>query len=536
MHWVDVYAEQLLGRGKKHFVESGTSISGEPHLGSAEDLIISDGIAKAIIAGGGECKTIWAMDDLDGLRKIPPQLPKEFEQYLGQPAYVLPCPDGCCDSFADHFTRPFLENLERIDVRPEPVSVAQMYRDGKYDEVVKIALDKAAEITAIIKEVSGSERDDNWLPFFAICENCGCILTTQAYAWDGQKVSYRCKGGTAGKNFIPGCGHEGQAGIRQGKLPWRVEWAARWSHLGVTFEPMGKDLMAAGGTYETGKAICEQIFNSPAPLAVPYEWIVTEGGKRLGKSVGRVLTIGEFVDIATPEIARYFFIRSNPTSHKDVDFGLGIMKLAEEYETAERAYFGLETGLPEKEIEDVGRNYEISQISGVPETFSQVSYSHLISTVQVSRDWDHILETLSRTDNLSQMTPEHERRLKIKVNAVKVWLATHAPEDMVFQLQIEPPATEISELQKYALDDLLDQMKIIDWTPDKIHNAIHENAVSHGIKAGDMFKLMYRIFLNHTKGPRLGYFLASLDQKFVTDRIKHFSEPHPEKHGVKVDL
>jgi len=523
MHWVDVYAEQLLGRGKKHFVESGTSISGEPHLGSAEDLIISDGIAKAIIAGGGECKAIWAMDDMDGLRKIPKQLPKEFENYLGQPAFKLPCPDGCCPSFAEHFTRPFLENLARIDVRPEPVSVAKMYRDGKYDNVVRTALDKAAEITAIIKEVSGSERDDDWLPFFPICESCGRILTTQAYAWDGKKVSYRCKGGIAGKNFIPGCGHEGQAGIRDGKLPWRVEWAARWSHLGVTFEPMGKDLMASGGTYETGKAICERIFDSPAPLPIPYEWIVIEGGKRLGKSAGRVLTIGELIDIATPEIARYFFFRSKPTSHKDIDFGLGITKLAEEYELAEATYFGKDTGIPEKEIEDVKRNYEISQILEVPQRLSQVSYSHLISTVQVSKDWDHILEKLARTDDLSGMTPEEEKKLKAKVGAVKTWLATHVPDDMKFQLQTEHPPIEITAEEKAILAKLLDKLEKTEWNAEKLHDSIHTTAVESGIKAGAMFNLMYRIFLNRTRGPRLGYLLASLDRDFVVERIKHFS-------------
>lgn len=524
MHWVDVYAEQLLGQGKKHFVESGTSISGEPHLGSAEDLIISDSIAKAIIEGGGECKTIWAMDDLDGLRKIPKQLPEKFNQYLGQPAFNLPCPDGCCSSFAEHFTRPFLENLARIDVKPEPVSVAKMYQDGKYDNVVRIALDRASEITAIIKEVSGSDRGDDWLPFFAICENCGRILTTQAYAWDGQKVSYRCKGGIAGKNFIPGCGHEGAVGIRDGKLPWRVEWASRWSHLGVTFEPMGKDLMTSGGTYETGKAICERIYNSPAPLAVPYEWIVIEGGKRLGKSAGRILTIGELVDIATPEIARYFFIRSKPTSHKEIDFGLGIAKLAEEYETAERTYFGQDTGIPEKELEEVKRNYELSQIVGIPKKLSQVTYSHLISTVQVSKDWDHILEKLARTDDLSSMTAEEEKKLKIKVQAVKTWLSTHAPEDMVFQLQMEhPQLPPLTDLQKLLLQKLLFKLDNIEWTAENIHNAIHDSAVDLNSKPGEMFKLIYTIFLARNKGPRLGYFLASLEKDFVVERVRHFS-------------
>ena len=524
MHWVDVYVEKLLSQGDSHIIESGTSISGQPHLGSAEDIIICDGIMKGIIEKGGKAKAIWAMDDMDGLRKIPKQLPKEFDQYLGQPAYKLPCPDGCCDSFREHFTRPFLDNLARIDVKPEPLSVAKMYQDGKYDRVVTLALERAQEIKDIMKEMSGSERDDDWLPFFPICQNCGKILSTKAYEFTGQKVKYRCQGGIAGKNEIPGCGHEGEVGIRQGKLPWRVEWAARWSHLGVTCEPMGKDLMAAGGTYETGKAICEKIFESPAPMPVPYEWIGDKDGHRLGKSVGRIVTIGELIDISSPEIARYFFFRTDPSSHKQLDLTLGIPKLAEDYEIAEKIYFGIDTGLPEKELEDMARNYEVSQIHGVPENFSQVSYSHLISTVQTAQDWDHILKKLARTDDLSQMTPEHERRLKEKVQAVRTWLETHAPENMIFQLQLEHPDVEITPEQKEVLAKLFIKLENIEWVADTIHNSIYETSVEAEIKAGQMFKLIYQIFLARSKGPRLGHLLASLEKDFVLDRVKEFSE------------
>jgi lysyl-tRNA synthetase class 1 len=286
---------------------------------------------------------------------------------------------------------------------------------------------------------------------------------------------------------------------------------------------MGKDLMASGGTYETGKAICERIFGSPAPLAVPYEWIVIEGGKRLGKSAGRILTIGELIDIATPEIARYFFFRAKPTSHKDIDFGLGIAKLAEEYELAERTYFGEDKGIPEKELEDVKRNYEMSQVRGVPKRLSQVSYSHLMSTVQVSRDWDHILEKLSRTDDISGWTAEEMRRLKVKVEAVKTWLATRAPEDAVFQLQQEPPAIELTSADRAVLAKLLAKLEKSDWSAEKMHDAIHTTAVEAGMKAGAMFRLIYQIFLNRTRGPRLGYLLASLDREFVLARVRHFS-------------
>ncbi len=524
MHWVDVYAEKLLSQGKVHLIESGTSISGQPHLGSAEDIIIADGIYKAIIEKGGESRAIWAMDDMDGLRKIPEQLPKEFKEYLGQPAFKLPCPEGCCDGFVQHFTRPFLRSLTRIDVRPEPLSVAEMYREGKYDDVVRTALERATEIKGILKDISGSEKDENWLPFFPICEECGRILTTQAYSFDGQKVKYQCSGGIAGKTHIPGCGHQGEVGIRDGKLPWRVEWAARWSHLGVTCEPMGKDLMASGGTYDTSKVICERIFDHKAPMPVPYEWIVDGEGKRLGKSAGRILTIGEMIDIASPEIARFFFFRSQPGTHKQMDFAFTIPKLAEDYEMTEKVYFGLDDNVPEKEMEDIRRNYEVSQIGEVPKTFFQVPYSHLVSVVQTCDDWESMVQTLTRTEHLDNSSSENLSHLAVKVDAVKTWLATRAPEGVKFSIQKEPPGLQLFPDEIGHLRSLLSRLEVVDWKPDLIHDAVYSVAMEADIKAGPVFKILYRIFLSRDRGPKLGFLLASLDKEFVLERIKHFAE------------
>lgn len=522
MHWVDVYAEKLLERGKHHVIESGTGISGQPHLGSAGDIIYADGIHKALIEKGGSSRAIWAMDDMDGLRKVPAQMPEDFKRYVGQPAFKLPCPEGCCESFVEHFTKPLLENLARMDVRPEPISVAEMYHEGKYDEVVRIVLNNAAEIRNIFKEISGSVREDDWLPFFPICQSCGRILTTKAYEFDGQKVKYRCTGGIAGKAEIPGCGHEGEVGIREGKLPWRVEWAARWSHLGVTCEPMGKDLIAAGGTYETSSIICEKLFGSKRPVPVPYEFIVMNG-KKLGKSIGRVLTIGELMDIATPEIARYFFFRTQPGTHKEIDFELAIPKLAEDYELTEKIYFGLHEGVPEKEIDDIKRTYQISQISGVPSKFFQVPYSHLISVVQTSQDFESIAGVLRRTEHLEDLTDETKKNLKTKAAAVRFWLDAHAPDNMKFSVQESHPEIEITNEEKALLKSLSAKLKNLDWEADKIHDAIYSIAVEADIKAGPIFKLVYKIFLARERGPRLGYLLASLDKDFVMGRVKHFS-------------
>ncbi len=521
MHWVDVYSAELMKMGKDHVVQSGTGISGQPHLGSASDIIYADGIHKAVIEKGGTSRAIWIMDDMDGLRKMPPQLPKDFKQYLGQPAAKLPCPEGCCGSFVEHFTRPFLENLARIDVRPEAISVARMYQDGKYDQVIRTALEKAEEIKNILYEVSGSEKGDNWLPFFPTCEECGKILTTRAHSFEGDRVQYRCEGGVAGKTHFPGCGHEGEAGIREGKLPWRVEWAARWSHLGVTCEPMGKDLTAAGGTFESSKIICERIFGSKAPLPVPYEWIIHKG-QRLEKSAGRILTIEEMIDILGPEMTRYFFFRSQPTSHKSVDFGFAIPKIAEDYENAERVFFGDISNVPEKEIEDIKRSYEVAQVEGVPEHPGQVSYSHFVSIIQTNLDlngdidWGGVVKTLVRTGGPDTL----DDRSRAKGLAVKKWLDTNAPDDVKFSIQKEMPDIELDDNELKFLGALAPRLKEVKWEAGLIHDAIYETSQVCELKAGQCFRALYKIFLGKNRGPRLGFLLASLDRDFVESRVE----------------
>lgn len=244
----------------------------------------------------------------------------------------------------------------------------------------------------------------------------------------------------------------------------------------------------------------------------------------MGKSAGRILTIGEMIDIASPEIARYFFFRSQPGTHKQIDFEFAIPKLAEDYEMMEKVYFGREDNVPEKEIEDIKRNYEVSQIGQVPKTFFQVPYSHLVSIVQTCDDWESIVRTLTRTGHLDNSGSENLSHLAVKVDAVKTWLATRAPESVKFSVQEEPPSLQLFPDEIGHLRNLLSKLEEVDWKPDLIHDAVYSVAVDADIKAGPIFKILYRIILARDRGPRLGFLLASLGKEFVLERINNFAE------------
>lgn len=351
MHWIDVIANRLLE--KKNVIASGTSISGMIHIGNLTDIVIAEGIHRAIIEKKGNSRLLWIMDDMDPLRKVPPQLPKEYKQYIGYPIASLSW--NSKESFVEHSTKSFLEAMEKIGIKPEVISGADMYKKGLFDDMIKISLKKAPEIRKIFAEVSGSKRGEGWLPFNPICENCGKIATTEAIGFEDDFVHYRCMEGVAGKQKIKGCGYEGKTSIRDGKLTWRVEWAARWKILGVTCEPFGKEHAAAGGSYDTSKRISEEIFGYPAPYPVVYEHILVEG-KKMSKSLGNIITLEELLEILPPEAIRFFFFRVKPTTHKDFNIDREILQLMREYEHVERLYHEIEKPSKSEDIEDLKRD------------------------------------------------------------------------------------------------------------------------------------------------------------------------------------
>ncbi|MEW6070307.1 MAG: lysine--tRNA ligase [Candidatus Thermoplasmatota archaeon] len=517
MHWVDVIAKDLLNKGKRHTIASGTSISGQIHLGNAGDVIIADAIARAINEKGGSANIIWIMDDADALRSTPPPIPKEFDKYLGMPVSSLPCPSSCCSSFVEHFTKPFVGSLTNLGIKPEIHSDLELYKNGIYEPYIKVAIEKSRQLRGIFREVSGAEKPIDWLPFEAICESCGKIATTRAYKFDGKNIIYKCIGGIAGKKKISGCGYEGATSLRNGKLPWRIEWSARWKIFNVTCEPFGKEHSAAGGSYDTAKIITKEIYGYEPPYPVFYEHILVNG-KKMSKSLGNIITTEELLECVEKPIIKYLFFRTLPTKHKDIDMKHRLLKLTEDYERAERIYYDIEKCALEKEIEDIKRGYELAQIAQPPEKFYQLEYHHLVILAQIAKDFTSLLAILDRLG--TKPSKEFEQKLEERHKLALNWLLKYAPPQFKFEIQKTLPLVELSSSQKEFLRKFAEEIEIIEWQPVQLHSKTHEVSKELGIDAKESFKALYKILLNREEGPRMGYLLASLDREFVTQRVK----------------
>lgn len=539
MHWVDVIAEELLKKGKDHVIASGTSISGVIHIGNAGDVVMADAIARAINEKGGKARILWIMDDVDPLGKIPAQVPKDFEKYLGFPVSDIPSPAGDDSKYTDFFVKPFLEELRAIGIEPEVLSGREMYKQGRYEENTKKALEQADKVRDILRDISGSEKAPDWLPFDPVCENCGRVSPTKAFAYEDGKVKYRCIEGVAKKTKIPGCKHEGGVDLRNGKLTWRAEWAARWQVLGVTCEPFGKEHSAAGGSYDTSKVIVEKVFGYDAPMPLLYEFIQVDGDK-MSSSVGNVLTIGDLLSILPPEVVRYFYFRSKPNKHKDLKTRMrkgkkylleelrgylmeSLLKFMDEYEHVERLYFGVDETSPQEDEIDLKRSYELSQVKTTPKTYFQVPYSHLITIVQIADSWDRAKEIISRTTDISTMDGTAEKDLKAKFDKVLHYVKNFAPEDVrwvILSKLSDDIKGQLSEEQKGFLKGVLPRLERTEWTAQDIHNSIYDVKEELGLKPKVIFSTLYLIFIGKTRGPRMGYFLSTQEREFVVGRIK----------------
>ncbi|ODS35328.1 MAG: lysine--tRNA ligase [Candidatus Altiarchaeales archaeon WOR_SM1_86-2] len=538
MHWADKVAGELLERGRKHVIETGTSISGIPHIGNASDVIRGDAVRKVLKERGAEADFIWVADDSDPFRKVPGGMEK-LKGCLGFPVYDIPDPDLCHDNFVEHFVEPFLSDLEQFGVKPKSYSAAELYRKGFLYDLIRTALKKRWKIIEILNKFRDTPLPEEFIPWNPICENCRKISTPKAIEWDERDiVRYVCEDAVLSGGKVKGCGHEGESDIKKGfgKLPWRVEWAARWAKFKVTCEPLGKEHASAGGSFWTSKVICKEIFNWEPPMPVIYEFF-TLNGEKISSSKGNVITLGDWLKIAEPEVLKAFMYK---VLKKQRDINLErVPNLVDEYDEAEKIYFGLKEG--EDKLE---RLYELSQINtprylGVPFTLCAV-----ISQIP-NLDLDKIIEKLH-----SMGYGDFDAvRLGERINAANNWVSEFGPGYLKFELLDDKAffnaREKLNEKQKQGLRLLADEIELVsEWDDDELaaqlkefaeikgkearevnlemlmHKRIYDTARSIDLKPGELFDAVYLVLTGKLKGPKAASFLLTLDKNFVTERFK----------------
>ncbi len=496
MHWADFVAQTLSKKGDRHIIASGITPSGEFHIGHLREILSGDMVTRACKNAGMDVEFVFIVDSADPLRKVYSFLSPEYEQYIGCPLATIPAPDqngkpsNSGLTYAEHFLNPFLKALEQIDVRPRIIDNYSSYNEGKFAGRTRIACEKADEIRDIIERVSGRELPDDWFPYNPFGHD-GSLdgVTVTGFEWP--HVYWQQKG------------KPGQSDIRlaEGKLPWRIDWPAKWGWIGVTCEPFGKDHGAAGGSYSTGKEISE-LFGDEPPHPLIYEWISLKGQGAMSSSSGNTIGPLEALELVPPEILRYLIASTKPKKAINFDAGMSLVELADEYErlgardlAAEAANIDL-SRRQSVAIKDAIGALAMSSIG--QKMNSSVSFRHLAMLAQVKND-EEILEMIG-----SEMRNRLER--------MRNWIeGPHFPSELKIEI-LESPLDGLDDKIKSALAKSLRRSE---WSEDGISAAILAAFKENQTPMQDGYRTLYLAILGVERGPKLAPILSELSKEHV---------------------
>lgn len=516
-HWSNLISENIVKeRSPDSFVvATGITPSGPIHLGNMREVLTGDAIHRSLLNLGKKSKLIYIADTYDPLRTVYPFLPDDFQQFIGMPLYLIPDPEGNChENYAEHFLSPFLKALEELGIHPEVIRAHELYESGKFNEVIKEAANSLDELKKILENISGRKLEKDWFPFHIKCPSCNKITNTIPQHHDSEKslISFSCSCGYSSNSSQPF--------PPAGKLPWRIDWPARWKALGVNVEPFGKDHGAAGGSYDTAKEISEKIYNYPAPYPVIYEWIYLKGRGAMASSTGVGVSIENLLKTVKPEIVRYFVLRSKPEKHIDFDPANGLLQLVDEYNQLEDKYFSDDRDRWTQTL------YELCQIEQAPKKpHPHIPLGHLAIAIQAGRkDKNSVIEILKRS---GYEIPDQEISfISDLIDRTIYWLDNFAPDGYKFcdPESIEPDISQFSEEQIAILSKLLDKLKDTEWKAESIHLVIHDMTKELNKSPKTVFQAVYLAMINQRSGPKAGWFISSLSKDFVLSRLEKITK------------
>ncbi|MFZ1987837.1 MAG: lysine--tRNA ligase [Minisyncoccia bacterium] len=518
MFWADRIVEEIRNTraprdGKTFLIRDEKTLSGRVHVGSMRGVAIHSAIAETLSEQGVPNMYKYELNDFDPFDSIPGYLSTEtFTQYLGKPLYEVPSPEPGFANYAEYFGEEFKVVHAKAAFRPEYYRATELYQSGKMDSYIRTALERAADVRRILKEVSGSVKDDSWLPVSIPCEKCGKIMTTRSFDFDGETVGYACDKNPDG---AVSCGHAGRMAPWKGnaKLFWKADWAAKWSAVGVDIEGGGKDHSTKGGSRDVANHISRELFNAEPPFDIPYEFFLV-GGKKMSSSKGRGSSAKDMNDLLPPSLFRLALLGKDITQQIDVDpSGDSIPRLYDWYDD-------LALGVAEGKADDYSRLFALCQLpenrAGAPVLwhmrFREVSF--IVQMPHLS------LEKEAEAAKGTTLTDDELLALKERAAYAKYWLSTYAPAEFRYELQESLPENiSFSDVQKKALAILADFMKE-ERTGEEVHAKLHELKTEVPIAPKELFMAIYSLFLNRDSGPKAGWFLSVLPREFVEKRLR----------------
>ncbi|MBV8771064.1 MAG: lysine--tRNA ligase [Deltaproteobacteria bacterium] len=477
--------------------ESGFGPSGLPHLGTMCEVLRPSYVRHAfeVIGDAHPSRLIVFIDDMDGLRKVPENIPNRetITRYLGQPVSRIPDPvDNCHNSFASHMVALLRTFLEPVEVGYELLRSSEMYASGRFDQGLRRIIANHQEITAVVRPTLREENRAGWSPIMPLCPQCGQINSTLVTAYHPERatVEFSCQRSFGGAH---GCGYVGEQSILAGlaKVQWKVDWALRWYVLNVDYELYGKDLIDSARL--SGQIL--RILGGKPPLGFPFEMYLDEQGHKVSKSVGRGVGVEQWQRYAPIEVLKYFLIL-NPRRARKL-FLDTIPQYVDEYLVALREW---------AQADAAGRRNSplefVLQANSARSFNSSVSFAllmHLVPALGTS-DRDLLWRYVTGYDPGIVTDPDTQRMTRTLVDC-----ALNFYRDFLEPAKKTYMPTDAERPQLRALMEWLDANPRA--SAEEIEGQIYDLGRTHYEKPGNIFPLLYKVLLGQERGPRLGAFI-----------------------------
>ena len=504
--WPIVEAKKILKERKKYIDKKGKIIlqtgygpSGLPHIGTFGEVARTSMVVNALNYLTDLPKEIITFsDDLDGLRKVPDNVPNKdvLNKNLHKPLTNIPDPFEKFKSFGEHNNEMLKKFLDKFKFEYKFMSSTNLYKSGFFNSTLKKILDNYEGIMNIIIPTLGKERQKTYSPFLPICNETGKVLEIPIIEIDKKNSSL----------VFDNNGKKLKASILDGncKLQWKVDWAMRWYTLDVDFEMYGKDLIESA--ILSSKIIKLLGKNNPSGFA--YELFLDDKGEKISKSKGNGVTIEEWLDYASPE-SLSLFMYQNPKRAKKLYKEI-VPKAVDEY-----------LDLIEKSKKQDARELLLNPLwhvhnGNIPSEDNIMSFSMLLNLVETSNaSSEEILWKFVK----NYKTNVTKNNFPIFNNLIKYSIKYF--NDVVKQ---NKKYKKPNSLEMKALLDLISKLESCsdNMKPEDIQTEIYTVGKNNGYKENlrEWFKLIYEVVFGVENGPRLGFFISFFGRKEMISLIK----------------
>ena len=504
--WPFVEAKKLLRERKKNIenkgkivLQTGYGPSGLPHIGTFGEVARTTMIVNALNHLSDLPKEIITFsDDMDGLRKVPENIPnpEKLEKNLHKPLTQVPDPFEKFNSFGEHNNEMLKNFLDKFKFEYSFKSSSVLYKSGFFNDTLKLILENYDGIMNIIIPTLGKERQKTYSPFLPICPDTGIVLEIPVSELDtkNSKIIFDNNGKKLEQSILDGnC-----------KLQWKVDWAMRWYALDVDFEMYGKDLIESA--ILSTKII--KLLGKSNPSGFAYELFLDEKGEKISKSKGNGITIDQWLEYASPE-SLSLYMYQNPKRAKKL-YREVVPKAVDEYLDF------IEKGKTQNELQKLMNPVWHVHNSEIPEENSIMSFSMLLNLVETSN--------ADNKELLWKFVKKYKKDINEDMHPIFDNLISYAIKYFNDAIKSKKIYKKPNESEKIALDALVNSLDNCDdaMKPEDIQTTIYTVGKENGYKENlrDWFKLIYEVVFGVENGPRFGFFISFFGVQETKELIK----------------